>query len=132
MARPTHYSDEIVRKAAQYLIDYEDLGHAVPSVSGLSIYLGRPRSTIYQWASEEGKEEFLDILEQINAHQENVALSKGLKGDFNATIVKLLLGKHGYSDKVESVNDHRVSLHEMTDDELNNKLAALINESTFS
>lgn len=96
--RPTHYSDEIARKAREYLSVYEELGHAVPSVAGLSIYIERARSTIYQWAAHEDNKEFADILEQINATQEQKALSSGLKGDFNATIVKLLLGKHGYNE----------------------------------
>lgn len=101
MARPSHYSDEIVRKASKYLEVYEELGDAVPSVAGLSLYMERARSTIYQWAADPEKKEFADILDTINATQEKVALSKGLKGDFNANLVKLLLGKHGYHDKVD-------------------------------
>jgi hypothetical protein len=98
MARPTHYSDEIERKAKEYLSVYESLGHAVPSVAGLSIYIERARSTIYQWAAHPDNASFADILEQINANQEQKALSSGLTGEFNATIVKLLLGKHGYNE----------------------------------
>ena len=97
--RPTHYSDEIVRKAKVYLTTYQELGDAIPSVAGLSLYLERRRTLLYEWAK--AHEEFADILEQINATQEKVALSNGLKGDFNANIVKLLLGKHGYHDKVD-------------------------------
>jgi len=99
--RPTHYSDEIARKAREYLVVYEELGHAVPSVAGLSLYIERARSTIYQWAADPENEEFADILDNINATQEQVALAKGLKGDYNATLVKLLLGKHGYHEKVD-------------------------------
>lgn len=101
MARPTNYSDETVRKAKQYLSEYESYGDAIPSVAGLSIVLGRSRSILYDWAKDPEKQEFSDILADINATQEKVALSKGLTGDFNATIVKLLLGKHGYHDKVD-------------------------------
>lgn len=101
MARPTHYSDEIARKSREYLTCYEELGDAVPSVAGLSVYIERARSTIYQWAAHEDNQEFADILESINAKQEQVALNKGLKGDFNANLVKLLLGKHGYHDKID-------------------------------
>lgn len=99
--RPTYYSDETVRKAKEYLQDYQSYGDAVPSVAGLSIALERSRSTLYEWAKDADKKEFSDILEQINATQEKTALSKGLTGDFNSTIVKLLLGKHGYHDKVD-------------------------------
>jgi hypothetical protein len=99
--RPTHYSDEIARQARDYLANYNAQGDAVPSVAGLSIAIKRARSTIYQWAADPANEEFADILEQINATQEKTALTKGLTGDFNAQIVKLLLGKHGYHDKVD-------------------------------
>ena len=99
--RPTYYSDETVRKAKEYLQDYQSYGDAVPSVAGLSIAIERSRSTLYEWAKDSDKKEFSDILEQINATQEKTALSKGLRGDFNSTIVKLLLGKHGYHDKVD-------------------------------
>lgn len=101
MARPTYYSDETVRQAKDYLARYSDYGDAVPSVAGLSIVLQRSRSTLYEWAKDPDKSEFSDILDQINATQEKTALSKGLTGDFNATIVKLLLGKHGYHEKVD-------------------------------
>lgn len=98
--RPTHYSDEIARKSREYLNVYEELGHAVPSVAGLSLYIERARSTIYDWAKDPEKE-ISDILDNINATQEEVAMTKGLKGDYNATLVKLLLGKHGYHEKVD-------------------------------
>jgi hypothetical protein len=96
--RPTEYTQEVAEKAREYLACYEELGHAVPSVAGLSLYIERSRSTLYLWAKDPEKSEFSYILEQINATQEQKALSSGLKGDFNATICKLLLGKHGYND----------------------------------
>lgn len=100
--RPTDYSDEKATKARLYLECYEDEGHVVPSIAGLALYLEQGRRTLYSWG--EAHEEFQHILEAIGAKQEQEALSKGLKGDWNATIVKLLLGKHGYSDKQE--HDH--------------------------
>jgi hypothetical protein len=33
--------------------------------------------------------------------QESKLLNEGLKGNFNATITKLILTKHGYSDRIE-------------------------------
>ena len=124
LGRPTHYSDEIERKARQYLEIYSELGHAVPSVAGLSIYLGRRRTVLYQWAAQKDKESFKDILDEINALQEQVALSAGLKGDYNSTIVKLLLGKHGYSDKAET--QATISFESLSDEELNAKIKSLI------
>jgi hypothetical protein len=97
--KPTKYNADTVSKCKQYLKDYET---PIPSVAGLAIYLGVSRSSIYEWAKVEGREEYSDILEQILATQEQVLFSKGLTNDFNATIVKLALGKHGYHDKADT------------------------------
>jgi hypothetical protein len=59
------------------------------------------KTTLYRWASEEGKEEFKEILAECLAIQHNLLIGKGLSGDFNAAITKLVLGKHGYHDKVD-------------------------------
>lgn len=99
--RPTDYSDEICRKARLYLQDFEQYGDAIPSVAGLAVFLKIARSTIYEWAKEDDKCEFSDILQEILAKQESILLTKGLKNEFNSSITKVILGKHGYSDKVE-------------------------------
>lgn len=39
------------------------------------------------------------ILERIELTQEIVPINGGLTGEMNSNIVKLVLGKHGYSDK---------------------------------
>lgn len=101
MARPTDYSDDILKKAREYLSTYEKQGKAVPSVAGLALYLGVHRDTIYDWSSQEDKQEFSDIVKQCLAKQEETLITNGLKGEFNASITKLLLTKHGYSDKQE-------------------------------
>lgn len=122
--RPSSYTPEMLQKTRDYLVTYSSLGHAVPSVAGLSVYLDVARSTIYEWSSDNEKQEFSDILSKILAEQEQVALSNGLKGDYNATIVKLLLGKHGYSDKAETQTT--VTLDSMSDDELNARIQSLL------
>lgn len=102
MARPTHYGDEIVRRSKEYLDNYEAQGDVIPSVAGLAVFLGRSRTLLHDWAADEDKKEFKDILEQIGAKQEMVTLNNALAGNFNATIAKLLLGKHGYHEKVDN------------------------------
>lgn len=102
MGRKTDYSEEIYNKTVEYLSVYEDLGHALPSISGLSLYLKRSRTLLHDWAADDDKKEFKDILDEILATQEQVALSKGLRNEYNANLVKLLLGKHGYHDKVDA------------------------------
>jgi len=96
--RPSEYSQEIVDKAKHYIENYEEFGDAVPSVVGMCRAINRGKSTIYDWAKDDDKE-FSDILAQINELQELVTFNKSLTGEYNATIAKLLLGKHGYHDK---------------------------------
>lgn len=99
--RPTDYGAEKLEKARHYLAHYEEYDDAIPSIAGLSLVLGIARSTVYDWASQPEKAEFSDILQEILSTQEKVLVNKGLKGEFNSNIVKLALGKHGYSDKQE-------------------------------
>jgi len=95
--RPTKYTDELVEKAKAYLTDYIMYEDMIPSIASLSLVLGVDRSTLYAWEKEHV--EFSYILADIKAKQEKVLISKGLSGDFNSTITKLVLGKHGYHDK---------------------------------
>ena len=96
--RPTEYTEEIAAQARDYIENYADHDHAVPSVVGMCAVVGRAKSTIYDWAKDPGKE-FSDILAEINEKQELVTFNKALTGEYNAAIAKLLLGKHGYHDK---------------------------------
>jgi len=103
MARPTKYNKEIIEKARDYLENFnETYNHAIPSVAGLAKVLGLNRDTLYDWASQDEKKDFSDILRQVVSDQEYVLLDMGLKGLYNPTITKLALGKHGYHDKQDS------------------------------
>jgi hypothetical protein len=103
MARPTKYTKELVKKAQAYLDGgWETEDDVIPSHVGLSLVLDIRRETLYAWAKEEDKAEFSNILDKINAKQQRVLIAKGLTGDFNSNITKLVLGKHGYHDKQDS------------------------------
>lgn len=104
--RPTDYNEEIAEKARQYLKLCKDkvrgttlLRVHLPSIAGLAIYLKISRSSVYEW--RDAHPEFADILEEILATQEQRLIENGLSGQYNPTIAKLALGKHGYSDKQE-------------------------------
>lgn len=116
--RPIEYNKDIVKKAQEYLescVDEEveriktegdksttyELGVKVslPSVEGLSLYLGVHRSTIYDW--KEKYQEFSDILGIILQEQAKRLLENGLSGRYNSTIAKLILTKHGYVERQE-------------------------------
>lgn len=118
MARPREYSEEIITKAKAYIDSCEDevidriSGHSesfikyeqklkvnLPTIEGLARYLKIHRDTVYQW--EKDHEEFSDILEELRSKQAERLLNNGLSGDYNSTIAKVLLTKHGYNDKQE-------------------------------
>lgn len=100
--RPSEYTLEIAAKAWNYLETYESLyKDAIPSIVGLADALNLSESTLYNWDKED-KPEFLGILAAIKAKQQRVLLNKGLTGDFNSAIAKLVLGKHGYHEKQET------------------------------
>jgi hypothetical protein len=100
MARPTDYTSKLLDRAEDYLENCPDVVH---TVVGLCLHIGIAKSTCYRWI-EEGKLEFKDIVDTVADLQEKKLVTNGLTNEFNASITKLLLTKHGYSDKVESTN----------------------------
>lgn len=100
--RPTDYTPELVQAAWDYVNGgWETVKDAIPSVIGLCKHIGISKTTAYDWAKEEDKQ-FSDILAACNDYQQHRLLNGGLKGELNAQITKLVLGKHGYHDKVDS------------------------------
>lgn len=97
MGRPTKLNDELIAKAKEYVYDFRSNDDIIPSVAGLACYLDIARSTIYKYKDE--NPDFSDILERIEQLQEKMLINGGLMGDFNAPITKLMMTKHGYSDK---------------------------------
>lgn len=84
------------------------------------------------WKHDDNKQEFSYTLEKIKDQQHLTLLNKGLSGEFNASITKLMLHNYGYSDKqkieteqpvkVVTLNTHFLTTEEieqMTDDALN-------------
>lgn len=114
--RPTKYNELTLEVAENYLRNYEKFDDVIPSHIGLSLVLGINAETLYSWNKDPRKPEFTNILERILKKQHQVLISKGLSGEFNSNIAKLVLGKHGYSDKSD-VNQN-ITVHEKTIDDL--------------
>ena len=94
MARPTKYTPELLDKANTYLSTYSRL---IPSHQDLCLQLDISESTLYDWAQKH--DEFSEILARVKLTQFTVAMDGGLGGEMNANLVKLLMGKHGLSEK---------------------------------
>ena len=118
VGRPTKYNAKIISKAKDYLENYEQYEEVIPSIEGLACHLHIARDTIYDWSKQDDKREFSDIVGDILSKQAKVLMNKGLVGDFNSVIAKLIMHKHGYSDKQETKIDANIGLHELTDEEL--------------
>ncbi len=97
-------TEEFVAKAARYLDIYEDeLGDTTPSIVGLARYMGVRKNRLYLYKTEQkGPVELCrkmaEIMGQIVDEQERKLINNGLTGNYNQTITKLMLSKHGYSD----------------------------------
>ena len=99
MARPTKYSEAILDKANDYLENHILHGDIIHMLCGLSLHLDICRDTIYAWQNDGDKPEFSYIVSKIMQAQEKKLMNGGITGDFNASITKLALTKHGYTDK---------------------------------
>jgi hypothetical protein len=106
--RPTLYTDEMPSRVEAYLNQCEDkrvkigkdikLRVNLPTAEGLAVYLDVNKTTLYEWAKDH--EEFSNALEKVKAKQAENLVNKGLSGDYNSTIAKLLLSSnHGMREK---------------------------------
>lgn len=124
--RPLEYNENILVKAKEYLASCIDedkqvvkqvntekgyemydnkLVVKVPTKGGLAVHLGVARETLYAWA--EKYPEFSDIMEQLGAIQEERLINNGLSGDYNPTIAKVLLTKHGYREGIDQTTNNK-------------------------
>lgn len=98
VGRPTKYNQDLQDKADYYAENWSEVD-SIPSRVGLCCYIGITKPTMYDW--EKLHDQFSTTLEVIDALQEKTAVNKGITGEFNSTITKLVLANHGYSDKQE-------------------------------
>lgn len=134
MARPSEYSKEILKQTEKYLalcVDgYQKILHQkkksrsiytkkfvinVPTIGGLARYLHISRDTVYDWKKKH--KEFSYIIEEMMAEQENRLINNGLAGDYNPTIAKVLLTKHGYREGHELANPDGSNMFQPTAEE---------------
>jgi DNA-binding transcriptional regulator YiaG len=116
VGRPTKYNDKILKDAEKYLLECVDTTEQVvtgesekftsykekikvnlPTIEGLAVYLNLSKDTLYHWEKEH--KEFSYVIEQLRGNQIKSLVNNGLSGDYNPTIAKVLLSKHGYSEK---------------------------------
>lgn len=102
--RPSKYNADMQAAAEQYVNNFHEYGDVVPTVASLALHLDVAIKTLYNWATEENPE-FLHIFNRLELLQHKSLVNGGLAGGFNPAVTKMMLTKHGYSDKQEI--DHR-------------------------
>lgn len=120
--RPSIYTPELVQSAWNYVNDCPD---AIPSIEGLCDAINIARATAYDWAKQDDKE-FSDILDALMRKQAKMLINKGLENEWNSTIAKLILTKHGYSDKMETEHSGKLDLGQLSEEQLDARIQALM------
>jgi len=100
--RPTKYNATIQKKAEDYIKNLPE-DEVVHSIEGLADHINVARSTVYKWRDE--IEEFSDTLETILRKQAKTLINRGLAGEFNAPMTKMMMNvNHGYRERTELDN----------------------------
>jgi hypothetical protein len=110
--RPTLVTPELTAAAWHYVNGgWQEANDPVPSIAGLACEIGVHRETLRLWGKDQDNP-FFGILCKVAETQERELVRGGLSGGFNSSITKMILTKHGYSDRVET--DHTSSDGSMT------------------
>lgn len=89
----TYYKTEIIQQ------EYVEKEVVIPSIEGFALYCGFNKDTLYEW--EKQYKEFSDDMKVLRASQANILINKGITGEYNSIIAKVLLSKHGYREGIE-------------------------------
>lgn len=108
--RPNEYKDEYVVKAAEYLLANKDTEEVIstglklrvklPTIEGFAVFIDVNKTSLYEWEKQHPL--FSNALDKIRIEQKRRLLNKGLSGDYNSTIAKLILSSnHGMRERSE-------------------------------
>lgn len=108
--RPTIYGEEMLEKTQTYIdscVDFPEDREAglpktvnLPTLEGLAYHLKINKDTIQEWRKVHP--EFSVLLGDLLAKQALSLVNNGLSGNYNPTIAKVLLTKHGYREGIET------------------------------
>lgn len=123
MGRPTKYEERFVQEAEKYLANCKDEEYdwtksvgkvgtswehrikvKLPTLEGFSLVLNVNMETLSEWGNK--YPDFSVALKNITKEQQKRLLNKGLSGDYNPTIAKLILSaNHGMREKSDITTD---------------------------
>lgn len=96
--RPTKYTESMPDRLKDYVDrGYKGDGDVIPTKAGFAVLAEVCEKTLDNWGAE--YPEFLQMLRYLMAKQHQILQNKGLIGDFNSLICKLLLSSdHGHRE----------------------------------
>lgn len=101
--RPPKYSEELLEQAHDYLMgEWKSIGDYLPSLEGLASYIGVCVKTVHNWKNDVEKKQFLHICNGVMTLQARYLINNGVMGVYAQPVTKMMLSKHGYSDKVDT------------------------------
>lgn len=106
--RKTQLTPELIETTRAFVDDgwRDQPNKAFPSLQGLALHLGVHTTTVHMWrrlnpAEQPLTVDFADLCERLLQIQHEICIGEAMLNRYNANIAKLLLGKHGYTDKQE-------------------------------
>lgn len=123
--RPLEYKTDYIKKVDEYLEQCQDeevqiikgqsdnytnydskLKVKLPTIEGFATFIDVTKPTLYDW--EKLDKRFSYALDKIRREQHDRLISKGLSGDYNSTIAKLVLSSnHGYKEKSDMTSNNK-------------------------
>jgi len=98
--RPTLYKPDMPARLRGYIRDCPD---KLPSIPGFALTVGVCQNTIRNWATKHSQ--FMAAYKELATAQHYVLLNKGVTGEYNSTITKLILSSnHGYKERLDKTS----------------------------
>jgi hypothetical protein len=138
--RPTSYKPEYVQMLQEFFnveagIDVEvenskgqmqSVRHAVdfPTLAGFACKIGVHRETLWGWSKE--FPDFANAYKQAKEHQERILVQNGLKGGYQANFA-IFTAKNvlDWRDKTETDLRGTLNIHDLTEEEIDRRIAQL-------
>ncbi len=114
--RPTKYSETVRDRLNEYIDSCTDVEYPItdkdgnivnfkvraniPTVEGFANFINVNKTTLYEW--ESNYPEFSNDISRLRQEQASRLINKGLSGEYNPTIAKVLLAKQGYRDAIDT------------------------------
>lgn len=111
VGRPTKYNPKFINSVNEYLEENQDsyieettragLTVKLPTIEGFAAFIGVNKTSLYEWEAKNPM--FSNALDKIRQAQHQRLINKGLSGEYNSTIAKLVLSSnHNYAEKTKA------------------------------